>query len=202
MTFNSGLKVLFALSIFSFASCSLKYEQPVSADEKNPEFIFSGANYTRYEKSQPVANLQAEKMERYRQSDAVYAQNVQFETYDKNQSVDNDGSCGLMYADTSRQLYEFYNGIRLFSNSFGASFSADNLRWDGKNQQLTSGRTDYVLIEKDNTTLYGSGFSASGVSGKFVFKNSAEGKIESESVEQAQNQAIQNRTESENKESE
>lgn len=184
--------VLFALTfslIFLNASCSLKYNQTDNAEEKNPEFIFQGTKYSKYEKSRQVATVQAESMEKYKNSDAIYAKDVNFSTYGSNGQVENDGSCGLLYADTTKEVYEFFDGIQLYSGAFGASFSANVLHWNGKNQQLTSGRNDYVFIEKDDTSIYGSGFSASGVSGTFSFKNSVEGKIETQAVQDAQSTA-------------
>lgn len=179
--------ILFSLLIFS--SCSLKYDQKKDVEEVNPEFIFENTTFKRYENCNLSAVVTASTMERYKKSQAVYADNVNFSTYNSQNQIDNDGSCGLMMADTKTNDFQFFDGVRLFSNSFGASFSADSLKWNGNNQQLTSGRNDYVLIEKDNTTLYGSGFSASGVSQSFLFKNSAEGSVLTENMQDAQNTA-------------
>lgn len=187
MKLSSGLYIFaFSSLVLLSASCTLRYKQEVKAEEKNPEFIFQGTKYTKYEKSRPVAMVQASSMEKYRNSDAVYAKDVNFSTYDSNGQIENDGSCGLLYADTTKEVYELFDGIQLFSGAFGASFSANVLHWNGKNQQLTGGRNDFVFIEKDDTSIYGSGFSASGVSGTYTFKNSVEGKIETQSVQEAQ----------------
>lgn len=182
------LFILLTLSPIVLNSCSLKYEQKSMAEEVNPEFLFSNTVYNSYSNGQLTATITAEKMERYKKSNDVYAKNVEFATYNSENAIENDGSCGYMHANPETEFFEFFDGIHLFSNSFGASFSANVLRWNGKNQQLTGGRTDYVFIEKDNTTLHGSGFSASGISGTYLFRNTAEGSVETNSVQEIQNQ--------------
>ena len=57
------------------------------------------------------------------------------------------------------------------------------LRWNGKTEQLTGGRRDTVRIEKDGTIIYGTGFSASGVSKKFGFAGTVSGEIEAKDKE-------------------
>ena len=52
------------------------------------------------------------------------------------------------------------------------------LKWNGKTEQLTGGRKDTVRVEKDGTVLYGTGFSASGVSKTFSFAGTVSGEIE------------------------
>ena len=52
------------------------------------------------------------------------------------------------------------------------------LKWNGNTEQLTGGRKDTARIEKDGAIIYGSGFSASGVSKSFSFSGSVSGEIE------------------------
>ena len=62
--------------------------------------------------------------------------------------------------------------------------SADSLRWNGKSEQLTSGRNDMVKIEQNDTVMYGSGFSASGVSKKYAFTGVVSGEIKQNKVQE------------------
>ena len=54
------------------------------------------------------------------------------------------------------------------------------LKWNANNEQLTSGRGDIVRVEKDDTVIRGSGFSASGISKTFSFRGNVTGDIETE----------------------
>ena len=170
--------VFFIIAAFSIASCSLKYDEIVNAEETNPEFIFNHAKLIRYEKGHETVVVQAENIEQYKDSSVTYGKNVKFMTYDDDHKLETEGSCGYLFADTDLELYELYDGIKLFSNVQNTNFFADMLKWNGKTEQLTGGRKDTVRVEKDGTVLYGTGFSASGVSKTFNFAGSVSGEIE------------------------
>lgn len=163
------------------SSCSLKYGEEVAYDDVNPQFVFGKTEFTRYENHEKKANVSAEKIEKYKKSDSVYAQNVRFVTYDSFGKGDSEGECGLLFADNSNGLYELYDSIRLFSQNYNASFYAKSLKFNSKNEQLVSGRGETVRIEKKDTVIYGSGFSASGVTGNYSFTGTVSGELSSES---------------------
>ncbi len=173
-------KLLFVILFFSllFFSCSLKYDEDVNAEETNPEFVFKHAKMTRYEKGKETVRVQADDIEQYKNSNITYGHNVKFMTYDDEHKLETEGSCGYLYADTDSKIYELYDGIKLFSNIQNTNFFADMLRWNGNNEQLTGGRRDNVRIEKEGTIIYGTGFSASGVTKKFDFAGTVSGEIE------------------------
>ena len=56
--------------------------------------------------------------------------------------------------------------------------TAGSIRWNGKSEQLTSSRNDMVTIKKGDTTIQGSGFSASAISKKFAFTGVITGEFE------------------------
>lgn len=165
------------LSLISF-SCSLKYDEIADAESSNPEFVFSGAHLYRYENAKETASIQAESLERYKDDSTIYGKNVEFKTYNNKHEIETEGSCGYLVADSDAELYELYDGIKLFSKIQNTNFYADMLRWNGKTEQLAGGRRDTAKIEKDGTVIYGSGFSASGVSKQFNFSGTVSGEIE------------------------
>lgn len=188
-------KLLFAILFFSllFFSCSLKYDEDVNAEETNPEFVFKHAKMTRYEKGKETVRVQADDIEQYKNSNITYGHNVKFMTYDDEHKLETEGSCGYLYADTDSKIYELYDGIKLFSNIQNTNFFADMLRWNGNNEQLTGGRRDNVRIEKEGTIIYGTGFSASGVTKKFDFAGTVSGEIETkDKTEEAQTEDLNN----------
>ena len=168
----------------SFFSCSLKYDNGVDAEKTTPEFIFNQARLVRYRDAKEDVRVQADNIEQYKDSSITYGKNVKFTTYDKDHKLETEGSCGYLYADTDTELYELYDGIKLFSKVQNTNFFADMLRWNGKNEQLTGGRRDTVRIEKDGTIIYGTGFSASGVSKKFTFAGTVSGEIDARDKDQ------------------
>ena len=173
--------------LFSSISCSLKYDEVVNAEETNPEFIFNHAKLVRYEKGEETVRVQADDIEQYKDSSITYGHNVKFTTYGKNHKLETEGSCGYLFADTDSELYELYDGIKLFSNIHNTNFYADMLKWNGKTEQLTGGRRDTARLEKDGTVIYGTGFSASGVSKKFNFTGTVSGEIDAKDKEDTDN---------------
>lgn len=168
--------MFFTLVVFS--SCSLKYSQTVNAEDSNPEFVFENTHIVRYENGKETMDVKAENIEQYKNSSVSYGKNVEFTAYNDKQEIETEGQCGLLYADTDAEMYELYDGIQITDKSQNTNFSANMLRWNGKTEQLTGGRRDTVKVEKDNTVIYGTGFSASGISRKFVFSGTVSGEIE------------------------
>ena len=176
---RTRIRILFIIAAaFSMISCSLKYDETVNAEETNPEFVFNHARLVRYEKGEETVVVQADNIEQYKDSSVTYGKNVKFTTYGDDHKLETEGSCGYLYADTDLEVYELYDGIKLFSNVQNTNFFADMLKWNGKTEQLTGGRKDTARIEKDGTVIYGTGFSASGVSKNFSFAGSVSGEIE------------------------
>jgi len=173
-----GMTVVFFILILFSSSCSLKYSESVNSEDKVPEFVFEDTRLVRYEKKKPTVELSAQKLEQYKNSSESYGQNVSFTSYDDKGKIETEGSCGILYADTDKKIYELYDDINLYNISDKMRFYANALRWNGRTEQLTSGRGDMVKIEKDDTIMRGSGFTASGISKTFSFRGNITGTIE------------------------
>ncbi|MCK9170197.1 MAG: LPS export ABC transporter periplasmic protein LptC [Treponema sp.] len=170
---------VFLLSGLLAGGCSLKYSEDAhNTEDKEPEFIFSGADFKRYENSKNTVSMHARKLEQYKGGSKTYADDVNFTIMDDDGNVDTDGSCGLLASDSESKKYSLYNGIQIFNHSRKVQIIADQLRWNGKNEQLTSGRNDTITIKKEGTTIRGSGFSASGVSNEFAFTGAVSGTVD------------------------
>ena len=184
------LNRIFRLFLFTFliSSCSLKYSESINSEDKVPEFVFENTKLVRYENNKPTLELSAGTLEQYKESDETYGKDVSFTSYDDEGKVETEGSCGIIFADTGKKLYELYDDINLYNSSEKMRFNASALKWNGRSEQLTSGRGDMVKIEKDDTIMRGSGFTASGISKTFSFRGNITGTIET-SEEQTQQEA-------------
>ena len=187
---RQSCKIIYSLLTSAFLifciSCSLKYDQTVNAEETNPEFVFTHAKMIRYKNSEESVKVFADSIEQYKDSDITYGKNVSFTTYDDEQKVETEGSCGFLYADSEKEIYELYDGIKLYNKAQNTNFFANMLKWNGKTEQLTGGKRDSARIEKDGTVIYGTGFSASGVSKTYSFSGTVSGEIEAKDKEQTQ----------------
>lgn len=172
--------ILFGL-IFNISSCSLNYGEGEEPESNNPEFIFRNAKFQRIEDRKLKVTLNAERLEQYKLNNAMYAQNIFFESYDKNGKLDTKGSCSLLDINNRDEIYYLFNQILIENLSQNVEIHAQNLKWDSNSEQLTSGQSDSVVIKRNDLQITGKGFSASGVSKSFVFTEGVEGIIQTKS---------------------
>ena len=181
-------RIFSIILILLSTSCSLKYSETVNSEDKVPEFVFEDTRLVRYEDKKPTLEVSAESLEQYKNTNETYGKGVSFVSYDKEGKLETEGSCGIIFADTGTKIYELYDDINLYNISDKMRFYANALRWNGRTEQLTSGRGDMVKIEKDDTIMRGSGFTASGISKTFSFRGNITGTIEtSDEKEETEN---------------
>ena len=171
------ISLVFLFSSSFFFSCSLKYGMTIQSEENVPEFVFQDVQFDRYEEGEKTLGMKAEKLEQYKDGKSMYAKDIEFEICN-NSEVTNSGKCGYLSADTKNERYVLYNGIEIENTKDKLTVKADNLKWNGKSEQLTSSRNDVVTIQKGDTVLQGSGFSASALSKKFVFNGVVSGYMD------------------------
>lgn len=174
---KSALGVI-TFSFLIFSSCSLKYVETPNVEEIIPEFVFENTNMTSYDDSVKKTQVSAGVLEQYKQSSENYAKDLSFTAYSNSGEVTSEGKCGYLFADTSKETYQLFDDITLVNNSENIKFHADALQWNGKTEQLTSGKSDTVKIEKDKTVIVGSGFSANGLSRDFKFTGAVSGEVQ------------------------
>lgn len=179
-------KIFNILIIILLSSCSLKYTETIDVQETVPELIFEGTTMTRYEDNKITLQMNAEVLEQYKNSSETYGKNVSFVSYEDG-DISTEGSCGLLLSDSDKELYELYDEIEIYNRKESMNFFANVLKWNAKTEQLTSGRGDVVKIEKDDTVIRGSGFSASGISKSFSFRGNVTGEIETEEESESPN---------------
>lgn len=166
-----------AAVIFSLSCCSLDYGKAETSEDVIPELSFTDANFNRFEDNRQTMHVQAEKIEQYKNEDSSYARKVQFKTWNKQGELDTEGSCGLVAADSKNEQYNLFDSISVKLYGQNLRLVAENLRFNGKTEQLTSGKYDTVSIERDDVSVSGKGFSASGVSRSFAFASNVGGTI-------------------------
>jgi len=185
-----AVAVLFAAAFLSF-SCSLKYSETVNSEDRVPEFVFEDTKMVRYEDMKPTLEVTAGNLEQYKNTNETYGKDIAFTSFDDEGKVETEGSCGVIFADTGKKVYELYDDIDVYNAPEKMHFYASVLKWNGRSEQLTSGRSDMVKIEKDDTIMRGSGFSASGISKKFSFRGNITGTIETEDEDTENPEAVE-----------
>lgn len=170
--------ILASICPLIFNSCSLDYGQETNAESKVPEFVFRKVKFSRYEDAVKNVQLNAEQLEQYKVDSSAYARDVDFYSWTKDRELDTEGSCHLMGIDTQNNLYILHQDISIRNLSQNFQIEAENLKWNGKTEQLVSSRDETVKITYDNMELEGTGFSASGISKSFSFNRDVKGTLE------------------------
>ena len=175
------------LLVFLFAllqSCSLNYGNESENDTAYPEFTFYKTTLVRYENARQTLEMSAEQIEKYRGSASTYAKNASFATWDNSGKKENEGKCSLLKADSDEKQYTLLDGIKLKSLSQDFEIEATSLFYDGKNEEMISGKNELVVLTRDNLQMEGRGFSASGVDKSFSFSGKVDGSITTKGEEQ------------------
>lgn len=172
--------LLLCSSLFLF-SCSLNYGNEDENDTSYPEFSFYGAKLVRYENAKQTLDMSAERIEKYRGSNATYAKNAEFSTWNDNGEKETEGKCTLLKADSDTKQYTLLDGITLKSFSESFEIEASSLFYDGKEEQLISGKDSLVVLTRDDLQMEGREFSASGIDKSFSFSASIDGVITTKS---------------------
>ena len=142
--------VILLFSTVLFFSCSVKYEETVRAEDVVPEFTFTQVDLNRYESNKLTVKFTAEKLEQYKNSSESFAKNIEFSSYNKKNELTTEGSCNLLAANTDTEIYTLFDNIQVSSKEDNVKFYSDSLKWNAKTEQLTSGKSNTVKIQKDD----------------------------------------------------
>ena len=191
---NSFFFPILFLVLFSFFGCSLDYDSDTPEQIRAPEFTFENLELTKIEKGRKKAIINANILEQYHKLNASYAKDVRFKLFNDNNLIEVEGESELLSVDNKSETYTMFNSVSITSYEQNMNIQAKNLKWNNKIEQLTSSQDDIVTIsnltstektgyakpKSENTsqiTLQGKGFSASGVTWQYAFKNATTGKI-------------------------
>lgn len=193
---SPGMKAALALftihcSLFT-ASCSLDYGKQNSTEDTVPELNFYGATMRRVENSKPTLELSADQLEQYKNGDFSYAKGVEFKTWNDKGEEETEGKCDLIASNNNKKQHNLFGGIEIEVFSEKMRIFAKNLMWNGVREQLISGKSDEVSIERDDIFVTGTGFSASGVSKTFKFENATSGVITTDEDEAGEDEKNSN----------
>ena len=186
--------------LFFFSGCSLDYESDTPEQIKAPEFSFENLELTKIEKGKKTALIKATQLDQYHKIDASYAKDIEFRLFNDINLIEVEGEADLLSLDNKTKIYTMFNDVSITSYEQNMNIHAKNLKWNNKTEQLTSSVDDIVTItnitppteggyvkpkseNSNHITLQGKGFSASGVTWQYSFKNATTGKITIEDKE-------------------
>ncbi|MDD7015053.1 MAG: LPS export ABC transporter periplasmic protein LptC [Spirochaetales bacterium] len=173
-------KIIFSPLVCILFSCSLDYGRQTNTDAKVPEFIFLNSKFSRYENNKKTMSLNSSEIEQYRSDGNSFAKDAEFQTWDSEGKLETSGNCDFMEIESKPEIYSLFSNIHILNYPEDMEIQAENLKWQSKTEQLTSGKEDLVSIKKENVQFQGKGFSASGVSKAYNFESAVSGILVTE----------------------
>lgn len=161
------------------SACSLNYGDNNVSEAVVPEILSRNAIFSRIDSGATTFQVVADTIEQYKDENISFAQNVSFKSYDKDGTLNSEGKCSLLSANSDTEEYILLNDITIQNYARNLKITAKNLRWNGKTEQLVSEKDESITIQRDNILLSGKGFSASAISNTFKFSGAMEGVINS-----------------------
>lgn len=181
-----GYYILIFLFLLIFSACSFKYRDDALLSDNAPEMVMENAKATRYEQSRKTVIFTAGTLEVY-DADRVWAvESVKFIEYsdDGSDTVELEGTAGLLIIDDKAGVYSLGNTTNFFMREDGLRVSASDLRWEKKVHRLQSPENGMVEITKsDGSLVRGTGFFADTLSRSYIFKRSFSGVIVNEATD-------------------
>ena len=184
--------LLLALSVFSFAACSLSYKVEEPQVDHIPELVFMEVEYLSYEDGRVRMQMGSTQLEQYRDDKALYGMEVSFSTYNQEGELSAQGHSQLISVNSTDQQYSLLGEVFIESIQENMVVRAQALKWDGFREQLTAGGNDTLELVRGSSSgrddrqdgestsrieLVGTGLSASAVSRSFQFSGEVSGTI-------------------------
>jgi LPS export ABC transporter protein LptC len=138
-------------SLLFILSCSFDYGETESSEIELPNLIMENVEYVRVRSADPVARIQAERVERYERQRLMKMQNFSFEQYeDRGEEINIFGKAGSASFNTTSGDIFMDGGVRLEIESEDIIIETNQIEWKDEQKILTSGEEDEVNIFQQN----------------------------------------------------
>jgi len=161
---NFSYCVLFCLlvSVFTYTSCTFDYGDKESLGDDQPDLIMGNVEYVRVRSANPLAKLQAERVERYEKKSLVKLQNTTFEQYDEQgKEINISGKTGNATVEIDTGNIFMDRNVRIEVIKEEIILETYRLEWIDKSKYLSAGDNNEVFVYKQNGTGFtGIGFQS------------------------------------------
>ena len=158
-----GIIAFCSLLFVSFSlSCTFDYGDSESSGDDSPDLIMENVDYVRVRSADPLARIQAERVERYEKQSIIKLQNLTFEQYgERGEEVNISGRAG--YALVEIQSGDIYmdEGVKLEVQTEDIIMETNQLQWKDEPRDISVGENNEIYIYRDNGTRFtGTGLQA------------------------------------------
>jgi len=150
------------LILFILMSCSFDYGEADSPENTTPDLVMQNVEYVRVRSADPVARIQAERVERYEKQGQMTLENFTFEQFtDGGETVNITGSAGYASVEIESGDIIMNEGVWLEVDSEDIVIETNRVSWSEKERVMFSGEEDEVnIFQEDGTIITGIGLRA------------------------------------------
>jgi LPS export ABC transporter protein LptC len=148
--------------VFTNVSCTFDYGDKESFGNDLPDLIMENVEYVRVRSGDPLAKLQAERVERYEKQNLIKLENMTFEQYgEQGDEINVSGRAGnaAVEIDTGDILMD--NNVRIEVKKEDIILETYQIKWIDESKYLSTGENNEVYVyRKDGTTFTGIGLQS------------------------------------------
>jgi len=154
---KSSCFALFCLlaSVFTNTSCTFDYGDKESSGNDHPDLIMENVEYVRVRSANPLAKLQAERVERYEKQNLIKLQNTTFEQYDEQgKEINISGKTGNATIEIDTGNIFMDSNVRIEVKKEDIILETYRLEWIDKSKYLSTGDNNEVFVYRQNGTVF------------------------------------------------
>ena len=149
LCFYCTLIILFAVS------CTFDYGEGESSGDDIPNMIMENVDYVRVRSADPLARIQAERVERYDKQSLMKLKNLSFEQYGEHgEEVNVHGRAGNATVEINSGDIFMDNGVRLDIKTEDIMMETYQLEWKDEARSVSTGEDNEVYIYRENGTRF------------------------------------------------
>lgn len=164
------------MCVFMLTACSFDYTEG-SGDSVPPDMTFSNTKAVRYSDGKKTMEILAEKLEIYSPEKVWAGENISFTEYPENGGDPNSASAGVMFLDEKNEVYTMGGDVTFNLPEDNMKINADDLKWNKKEEYISSPVDAEVEIESGEITTKGTGFLADTKDRSYMFFRGVSGKM-------------------------
>jgi LPS export ABC transporter protein LptC len=148
---------IFCLFAFAFTniSCTFDYGDKESYGDESPDLIMENVEYVRVRSANPLAKLQAERVERYEKQNVIKLQNTTFEQYgEQGKEVNVSGKTGNATVEIDTGNIFMDRNVRIEVLTEDIILETYQLEWLNESKYLSTGNNNEVYVYRKNGTMF------------------------------------------------
>ena len=141
--------------ILLVSSCTFDYGEQDSSERTLPDLVMQNVEYVRVRSADPIARIQAERVERYDSQGIMKLESFSFKQYgERGEEVNASGSAGFASVNINTVDIFMDGGVRLEVESEDIIIETNQLEWIDGHRTLSSGEENEVNIFQENGTHF------------------------------------------------